>query len=207
MTETVVGAAAGIVKCEHRKAAIIGTGPGRRSAPWGDLSWCKWAINEIWQPELDRHYELHPMSVQSERDLAWLAQCPTPCYVLNLAECDGKVKNAVQYPIQRVLAMPGARDWFTSTFSYQVALAILDGFEEIGLWGVDLRLGSPREQTVEWAGLSWWLGYAAGRGMKVTLDGDYTWTHPGRYGYDYHYEKYAVERQMRAMRDAFLSHG
>lgn len=212
---TVVDARTGIVRYapSRTKVAIIGCGSSRASAPWNDPAWIVWGLNEIPQPRATAWFEMHPMSVQNAREFAWLAQCPTPCYVLSLEDCrprvmdyDGAaaaflgVKNAVQYPLARVLALPGARDWFTSTFAYQVALAIADGFEEIGLWGVDLRRGTLREQTVEWACLAWWCGYAAARGVKVTTAGDYTWTHPGRYGYDYHREKNAVEAQMAAMR-------
>ena len=217
---TVIDARAGIVEYapKRTKVAIIGAGASRASAPWDDPDWIVWGLNEIPQPRATAWWEMHPMSVQNARELAWLSQCPTPCYVLNLADAalgivvDGRVgqsplprqfagvANAVQYPLDRILALPGARDWFTSTFSYQVALAILDGFEEIGLWGVDLRRGTLREQTVEWAGLAWWLGFAAGRGIRVTVPDDYTWTHPGRYGFDYWQEKDSVDAQMDAIR-------
>ena len=200
------GTALGLVRCAHRKVAIIGAGLSRALAPWDDSSYCFWALNEIYQEIFCRHFELHPRSKQNAHELAWLAQCPTPCYVLDLDEWDGLIPHAVEYPLARVLAMPGARDWFTSTFSYQAALAVLEGFAEIGVWGVDLRRGTLRERTVEWAGLAWWLGYAAGRGVRVTLPPDeISWSHPGRYGYDYDREKTAVERQMDDLRDVCAS--
>ena len=67
MTETIIDACAGIVRCDHRKAAIIGAGRGRNAAPWGDLTYCFWAINEIPQSHFDRHLEMHPLAVQSTK--------------------------------------------------------------------------------------------------------------------------------------------
>lgn len=200
MTETIIDAGAGIVKCAHRKAAIIGAGPGRKNAPWTDPTWCVWALNEIYQPRFDRHFELHPMSVQNDRELAWLAGCPTPCYVLDLTEWDdGAIPHPVQFPLDRIRAA-GFRDYFTCTFALELALAIHDGFSEIGLWGVELFLGTARERTVERACVEYWIGVAEGRGVKVVADSALA-AHRSRllYGYDYDREKDAVEGMMEEL--------
>ena len=166
--EVVVDAATGIVRCAHRKVAIVGAGRGRHEAPRNDPSWCVWALNEIGGlPVYSRHFELHPMSVQSDDELAWLERCRVPCYVLDLADSAARevlderptapqpgrlrsfagVANAVQYPLERVLAATGGRRFFTNTFALQLALALADGFEEIGIWGCELYEGSARERT------------------------------------------------------------
>ena len=203
--EIVVDASTGVVRCTHRGAAIIGAGPGRVDAPWDDPSWCLWAINEINQPLYSRHFEMHPMTVQSNAELAWLERCRVPCYVLDLAhardhvisdERPGRaqnaphrsfngVVNAVQYPLERVLAATGGRRYFTSTFAYQVALALADGFEAVGLWGVELYEGSGRERTVELACLEYWLGLADGRGVKTVVAPPWLARRPYLYGYSY----------------------
>lgn len=201
MTETIIDAGAGIVKCEHRKMAIIGAGPGRAEAPWSDTTFCFQALNEIGQKYYARHWELHPRAVQSERDLAFLRQCPTPCYVLDRAEWGELIPHPVQYPLDR-LAAAGLNDaYFTSTFSYQMALALLDGFEAIGLWGVELFDGSPRERLVERACLEYWIGVAEGRGVTITHRSGLT-SQPVRYGYDYQEEKAYVEDEVAALRHA-----
>lgn len=192
MTERVLDAARGAVRCEHRKVAIVGTGLGRASAPYGDPAWCVWALNEIPQPSFTRHFELHPMSKQSGRELAWLAACPAPCYVLDLADAArAGVRGAVQYPLRRLLD-GGFRRYFTCTFAYQIALALLEGFEEVGLWGVGLHLGSARERLVERACVEYWLGVAAGRGARVSADSGLAWQ-PHLYGYDYDLERAHVD--------------
>src|SRR5690242_77115 len=72
----------GRVVCAHDRVAIVGATPGREVAPFDDEKWCVWAINEIPQPYFTRHFELHPMSVQSPRDFAGLRGIAAPCYVL-----------------------------------------------------------------------------------------------------------------------------
>lgn len=213
--EVVVDAARGDVRCRHRKAAIVGAGPGRECAPFGDPDWCVWALNEIAQPAFTRHFELHPVTggVQSSRELRWLERCPTPCYVLDLAEARPTeppagvnvtdsarpvsfrgVANAVEYPRRRVEAL-GFGEYFTCTFAYQIALAILDGFEEIGLWGVRLYLGTARERFAERACVEYWLGVARGRGARVVEDSGLA-RQPFLYGYDYSRERSYVESEV-----------
>ena len=146
-----------------------------------------WGLNEIAQKRATAWHELHPAAVQSARDLAWLRQCPTPCYVLDLAEWDGLIPRPVQFPLDRIKAA-GFRPYFTCTFAMQIALAILGGFEEIGLWGVSLHLGTPRERLLERACVDYWIGFAEGRGITVSEDSGCA-RRPYLYGYDYEDEK------------------
>lgn len=194
----------GIVECRprRRKVAIVGAGPGREYAPYTDSAWECWAINEIAQRVAHRHFELHPLEVQSARDLAALERITIPCYVLDdpalwkmpfpIASNGGTVSfagvpNPVRYPLERLRAA-GFRQYFTCTFAYQIALAILDGFEEIGLWGVSLHLGTPRERLLERACVDYWIGFAEGHGITVSEDSGCA-RRPYLYGYDYEDEK------------------
>ena len=191
---SVADAQEGIVISDPKrtKVAIIGAGDYRKYAPWDDAEWEFWGINEIFQKRATRWFELHPMAVQNARELAWLADCPAPCYVLDLEDCVGRVKHAVEYPFERMLEI--GRRYFTCTFAFQIALAIAEGFEEIGLWGVDLDLGTPRERLVEKPGVEYWLGLAEGKGITVTLPtGATLLNRPWVYGYAYEDEKRQIE--------------
>lgn len=192
----IINAQEGIVKVtpQRKKVAIIACGRTRDKAPYDDKEWEFWGLNEIPQDRAERWFEMHPMEVQSQRELDWLRECKDPVYLL---ECDKDVPQGVRYPIEKVLSVPGAKDYFTSTFAYQVALAIYEGFEEIGIWGVPFFKGSPREQTIERTCLEWWLGLATGKGIKVTTaESDRLMYHPHRYGYDYYSEKRYTEGVM-----------
>jgi len=178
------------------QVAIIGASPTRRYAPWADDNWTFLAINEIAQPRYDIHFELHPRRVQSAQDLAWLAQCTAPCYVLDPGEwAEGEIPQPVRFPLEWILEVTGGRRYFTCTFAMQIAWALAEGYTEIGLWGIDLDLGTHRERLVEKPCVEYWLGLAEGRGVKITLPRESTMLHrPYVYGLDYENEKANVER-------------
>jgi len=77
----------------------------------------------------------------------------------------------------------------------QIAWALAEGYTEIGLWGIDLDLGTHRERLVEKPCVEYWLGLAEGRGVKLTLPRESTMLHrPYVYGLDYENEKANIER-------------
>lgn len=223
-------ARAGVVVCEpeRRKVAIVGAGHGREYAPYDDPEWEVWALNAIaprdrfGRVRADRWFEMHIMAVQSEKDLTWIERCPFPLYLvpeaaeqaiagtLRVVALDAadrvqarevRVAQPVRYPLDAVeKAFPGGP--FACSFAYQLALALLSGFEHVGLYGVELAYGVPRERTVEWACVSWWLGLATGLGVQVHLPGTSLGRlgrHRYRYGIEYHEEKRDVEQYLRMM--------
>ena len=138
----------------------------------------------------DRHFELHPVSVQPANDLHWLHACPVPIYVLDIHDPvpGGYSPHAVQYPLAEVEAkFPMPTPYWAATFAYQVALAMYEGFTDIALLGMDF--GTPREWLFERPNLLFWAGYAAGRGVRLHWPEESTlFQHGGRYGYAYHAE-------------------
>lgn len=152
---------------------------------------------------VDRWFELHPMRVQPVDDVSWLARCPVPVYLLHPLEMSQSparnypkspayapeslpaMPNAVTYPlaaIEQAFKMPAP--FWASTFAFQIALAISEGFEGIGLFGLDF--GSEREVVFERANALWWAGLACGRGMSLLVPPDSTFLlHGARYGFQY----------------------
>ena len=201
-TVTIVDHRQGIVEGEprRRRVAIMGATPSRLEAPLDDDEWEVWCCNRVFQRDsqkrlrADRWFELHPMNVQDETDWQWIRQCPFPMYLIEEAE---GCQFPVRYPIEEVCESAGFRPYFSCTFAYQIALAIYEGFAEIGLFGVDLDIGSTRERTVERACVTFWAGIAHGRGIKLTFPKNSTLTrHPLLYGYQYDDEKAFVEELM-----------
>lgn len=172
------------------KVAIVGhASPTNGLAPYGDPAWEIWSANAptsaLMVPEMrevHRWFQLHPLAVLEGREKDWVPRCPVPLYTI---DHEPSVPMSVRYPIERVLAMPGALDFFACTMAYEVALAVLDGFEAIGLYGIELPRGTARERSVEWASVAWWCGYASGRGITVTAPGSALLDYPWRYGADY----------------------
>lgn len=61
--------------------------------------------------------------------------------------------------------------YFTNTISYMIGLAIMEGFEEIGIWGVDMMMGGGQGSEYGWQRPSceFFLGFARGKGIKVYI--------------------------------------
>ena len=85
--------------------------------------------------------------------------------------------NALAYPLQEVLSMPGARPYFNGSVSYIAAYAALIGVKELTIFGCDYLYGGmgrmhPRQsETVAryMACMSWWLGFCQAKGMGVVI--------------------------------------
>ena len=181
------------------RVVIYGAGYGKHEAPLMDPAWVVWALNLV-PPMDDRQrvradawFDLHQRVAQTADDLRWIAKCPVPIFVPpDLADAG---PTCVAYPLDAVEAAYGS--YFACTFAYQIGLAMLHGFTDIGLYGVELAYGTPRERTVEWASTSWWLGYAEARGVRFHLPfGSRLCAHPHRYGFEYRAEIDDVERYL-----------
>ena len=86
------------------------------------------------------------------------------------------------FPLEEMPAL-----YFTSTFAYMIAYALYKRIDEIDIYGVPLCLeGEYREQR---SCLEFWIGFAAGRGTKVTVHGVTILLsaipYEGLYGYDW----------------------
>ena len=85
--------------------------------------------------------------------------------------------NALAYPLQEVLNMPGARPYFNGSVSYIAAYAAMIGVKELTIFGCDYLYGGmgrmhPRQtETVAryLACMAYWLGFCEARGMKVVI--------------------------------------
>jgi hypothetical protein len=151
-----------------------------------------WGCNSLWYRtrdeqdrfRADRWFELHPIAVQTDKEKQAIMDCPVPIYTL---QPEGWAKNSVAFPLDWVkqqLNFPF--DFFACTFAYQVALAIAEGFREIGVFGTELMFGTPRERLFELRSLEFWLGLAMGRGIVVHFHPQSRLCRlPYKYGYDY----------------------
>lgn len=194
MTCKIINAEKGIVKVtpKRKKVAIIGTSSSRIYAPFEDDSWECWGLNEIDQDRAERYFEIHELKASSKEEIEWLKECEVPIY---MCKTHKKIPMSVKYPLVNICGKLECNLYFTCTFAYQIALAIYEGFEEIGLWGANLPAGSPREKLVETACVEYWLGFAMGRGIKIFIPTmDSLLYHKHYYGYDYNEEITYVNR-------------
>lgn len=167
----IVDAADGRVACTpaRKKVALVGFASSSRDlAPWLSPDHELWGMNQAYehfQRRPDRWFELH--GADNQADIAVptyhedLTRLGCPVYMINT---DPKVPTSVRFPLER---LKRTRKYFTSTAAYMVALAILEGFEEISLYGIDCTIGGEYEYQKPC--LEWWLGQAEGAGIRVGI--------------------------------------
>lgn len=154
---------------KRKKMAIVGYAAGSlHLAPFNDPSWEIVGLNQLYRkiPRADRWLEIHQNFlehvVEGTDHEKWLKEAPIPIYMVDRIP---GIPNSVRYPIERV--MDGHLDYFTSTVAFGIALAINEGFEEIGLWGIDLVVGD--EYIHQKPCTEFWLGTAHGKGINITI--------------------------------------
>jgi hypothetical protein len=81
------------------------------------------------------------------------------------------IKNSARYPIEEVKECFGT-DYFSDSCCYMIALAIYQGFKHLKLYGFTYGWGS--NYVEEKPGVSFWLGVALGKGLKVSIFGEHS---------------------------------
>lgn len=189
------------------KVIILGTTKSWQKAPLGEPGWEVWGMNQLWNQwgeYATRWFEIHSMSIiEREWDsYTWLLKCPIPIYMKGHYP---DIPNSIPYPLEKV--SKGFLRQFSSTFCYQMALAIYEQFKTIAIYGVDFSQGSLRERFIEWRGLLYWIGVATGRGIEIQLPDDKL-NHRYFYGLEYWEEAKDVRSEIvDAISDCFAFDG
>lgn len=194
----------GLLQTQAKHVCILGA--GTRQYPLTEEEdasgdWEVWCCNGLWplgfdkkgRFRADRWFEMHPKEPQSELDLQYLCVAPVPTYVLS-PDCFEWVNNGVVFPLEQVCKL-GYEAPFSSTFAYQVALALLLRFQTVRLLGIYLQKG--RELLIEKPNLLHWLGILQGNGIIVEARQGFCSSTPYFYGYHYYKEKAAAEALCR----------
>lgn len=154
------------------KIAILGTAPSSKPlAPFNDPSWKIWSCSPGNQdiPRWDVWFEVHS-------NLLW-PECISygAPYIEWLKRQTGKViymqdqnlvPNATPLPIQE-LTQEFGKYFFTSSFTYMIAMAIKAGATEIALFGIDMA--SKNEYILQRPGGHYFMQKAAERGIRVAV--------------------------------------
>lgn len=164
-----------------RKIAIVGSAESWKDAPFDDPSWEIWSL--AWRffdvPRMDVCFEMHMPDqwggyTNPEMYLNWL-RAPkrvadgqeAPVRVVLQPDVAVAFPACEAFPMDAAKAMMGGRPYFTSSFSYMLSQALVEGVDEIGIWGVDLVVGTEYEQQRPAA--EFLLGIAIARGVKVSI--------------------------------------
>ena len=165
----------------RKKVCIVGYAENSRHLAWYNDPDCEiWGVNQLGRfiPRADRWFQIHTDWDDKTKWAAntnvgqWMADAPIPIYMIQHHQ---EIPNSIPYPVDRVkqklgLAgdpfIPGSDlDYFTSTIAFMYALAIAEGFEEIGIYGIDLIIG--REYFFEKSCVEFYMGIAHARGIHI----------------------------------------
>lgn len=158
----------------RKRVAIVGfAASSLHLTPWMDPAIELWGMNQSYihfERRPDRWFEIH--RPESREDVAvpdYLADLEVIGCPLYMIDRDPKFPTSVAYPLRRVQEMvPDVyRRYFTSAAAYMTALAIVEGFDEIALYGIDCATGT--EYAAQKPCLEAWLSLAMGRGIRVIV--------------------------------------
>lgn len=177
--------------------AVIGFTPHAYGAPWGHPDWDFKGLNDLhqvfeqyWPKCFAEHsdqvqwYQLHRRGAdglypgaRDENHSKWLTEQKCPIWMW---EHDDAIPASVPYPLLEILTMPhpvtGDELWpekyFNNSITWMIAHAILQGYQTIGLYGIDMAMDGVHGQSeyqhqrpsVENA-----IGVARGLGIRVVM--------------------------------------
>lgn len=158
-----------VVTPKRKKVALVGFASNTlHLVPWTDPEFEIWGMNQghiNCVRRADRWFEMHsPEFTADLRDpgyIPWLKALTIPVYMIDVRE---EFPTSCRYPIEDAIKYCG-RDYFTSSVAFMLALAALEGFEEIHLYGINLAIGD--EYFYEKPCAEWWIGLLEGKGITV----------------------------------------
>ena len=151
-----------------RQIAIVGLADSTHNdAPYTNPDWEVWGLP--WDEEkwlyFDKVFELHYLDLLRSLEVPYvsedrLREVDVPLY---MQESYPSIPNSVKYPLNDVIALTG--DYFHSSFSYMMGLAILEKADKIGTWGIDMT--ADDEYEYQKSNAEYFIGFARGRGIEV----------------------------------------
>lgn len=158
------------------KVAIMGFAPSWVHMPFTDPTFEFWTLNEAYKllqnkndAIIHRWFELHnheSPSKKTKEHMEFLKNCPCPLYIRDKT---ADIPNGIPFPFQEILSWFKDRghigfDYQTNSISWMIAFAVMQGFKEIHVYGVDMAQDASINGTSEYAyqkpSCEYWLGVA-----------------------------------------------
>jgi len=151
----------------HKPVAIVGGSSSFENAPFSDLSIDIWAFNNKGShyPRLSALIDIHEREEQEQY----------AGYVEWRNSTDVHLITRENYPFDEALALTdnvllkGKKlQYFTSSFAWAIALAILQERPKIYIYGVELT--TTKEYKEQRDCFTFWTGFAAGSGIPIEIN-------------------------------------
>ena len=133
-----------------KKLAILGKLETKRKAPFNNPDWDIWAFNFHKEPlpRVTLWFDIH-------------AKGANPC-------ADIKREN---FPFKECESLVGG-NYFNNTVAYLIAYAILQGYEEIALFGMKFNAEHEKRRNGEYQNVRELIFFAKARGIKISAPFD-----------------------------------
>jgi hypothetical protein len=135
-------------------------------------------------------------SVRHDEHVKWLQEATIPIYMHKHYD---DIPNSIEYPLEEITEKFGT--YFTNTISFMIALALLQGYKVIHVYGVNMAVDS--EYAYERPSCEYFVGLARGMGAEVFLhpDSDLCKT-TFLYGYENNYVlRHKLQTRMNELED------
>ena len=154
---------------KNKKLAIVcGAPSSEMTAPFNDEEYEVWVLGNRSQnyPRFDRIFEIHDdLSEHDERYAQWLVEKKIPMVV-----CENfpiQADHIIVFPYEESKKLIGS-EYLTSSPAMMVCYAMLNGYQHIELFGVDLNI-DDHEYFWQRPCMEFWIGFARGKGHTVIL--------------------------------------
>lgn len=176
---------------KSNKVAIVGCADSKKLTPIDDPAFEIWGMNNLYPhlPRADRWFEIHEIKHdgtnyyrRGERIFRgqvvnnylqkmgeWAQKQNCPVYMQQHWEI---APTSTPYPLQPILQKFG--NYFTNSVSYMLAMAIMEKYEEIHIYGVDMAVAGndifnpeKNEYSYQRPSVEWLLGWCMGAGIKT----------------------------------------
>ena len=152
------------------KIAIVGGSPiTQMLAPFEDETWDIWVLGNQLEDykgkRVSRVFEIHDnLSDKPEGYAKWLVDQGHPLVV---GDKFHPAPTTTLFPIDAANDLLGG-EFLSSSPAYMMALAILEGTEEIGIYGIDMAVDN-HEYFKQRPEMYAWIAYAKAKGIKITI--------------------------------------
>ncbi len=166
-----------------KKVAIVGFAGTKDMAPYNDPECEIWSVNNLYKfiPRTDRIFQLHLLEslkkdhhgIPAEEHMEFLRSTQIPVYMQDHYE---EIPASVRFPVEKLIEEFGilraddmrTKDaYFTNSISFMIALAIYEGFTDIGIYGVDMAVAI--EYHEQRPSCEYYIGIAKGRGINIHM--------------------------------------
>lgn len=150
-----------------KKLAIVCGAPSSEMlAPFEDPDYEVWVLGNRSQnyPRFDRIFEIHDeLDEHDPRYAQWLVDKNIPMVVGKNFPI--KADHAIVFPYDKSVELFGSL-YLTSSPAMMVCCAILEGYQDVTLFGVDLNI-DDHEYFWQRPCMEAWIGFARGRGIDI----------------------------------------